>query len=92
VHVKTITWSSEKAETLRSDETRNHIGFERCLVAIENGDILAVLDNPAHRNQRMFILELDGYAYVVPFVETDKERFLKTVFPSRKFTASYLKR
>jgi len=31
-----------------------------------------------------------GYAYLVPFVETDKEVFLKTIIPSRKAARKYL--
>jgi hypothetical protein len=38
----------------------------------------------------MYVIEINNYAYCVPFVETDSEIFLKTVFPSRKFTAIYL--
>ena len=90
--MKSIAWAKDKAEKLRSDEARNCIGFERCVIAIENGDILAVIDNPVRNNQRLLILEIDSYAYVVPFVETDDEWFFKTVFPSRKYTAIYLKR
>jgi len=42
--------------------------------------------------QRIFVIEIDGYAYLVPFVETEKEVFLKTVIPSRKATRKYLGR
>jgi len=87
--MKTINWNKEKAEQLRNDVTRNNVGFERCTVAIENGDILAVIDNPTRSNQRMFILNIEDYAYVVPFIETEEEIFLKTVFPNRKKTKLY---
>ena len=90
--MRTIRWADDKAEKLRNDKTRNCVGFERCVIAIENGDLLAVVDNPTRDNQRMLVLEIDSYAYVVPFVETKDEWFLKTVFPSRKFTALFLKR
>jgi hypothetical protein len=33
---------------------------------------------------------LRGYAYLVPFVETKEEVFLKTIIPSRKATRIYL--
>ncbi len=42
------------------------------------------------QSKKMFVLNIDNYAYCVPFVETDTEIFLKTVFPSRKYTALYL--
>ena len=38
----------------------------------------------------MLVLRINDYAYAVPYVETDGEIFLKTVFPSRKHTALYL--
>lgn len=41
-------------------------------------------------NQRVFVVEVDEYAYLVPYVESDDEIFLKTVIPSRKATKQYL--
>ncbi|GJM41287.1 MAG: hypothetical protein DHS20C20_15690 [Ardenticatenaceae bacterium] len=41
-------------------------------------------------NQRVFIVAVDEYAYLVPYVESDEEIFLKTVIPSRKATKQYL--
>lgn len=41
-------------------------------------------------NQRVFVVEVDEYAYLVPYVESDNEIFLKTVIPSRKATKQYL--
>jgi hypothetical protein len=47
--------------------------------------------NPSkYPNQRMFILDIGNYAYLVPFVETKTEIFLKTIIPSRKATRKYL--
>ncbi|MFT4929808.1 MAG: hypothetical protein ACI8WB_005943, partial [Phenylobacterium sp.] len=42
-------------------------------------------------NQRIFIVNIDDYAYAVPYVESDREYFLKTVIPSRKLTKRYLR-
>ena len=39
----------------------------------------------------MFILEIGGYAYLVPFVESESEIFLKTMIPNRKATKRYLR-
>jgi hypothetical protein len=33
---------------------------------------------------------MEGYVYLVPFVESDDEVFLKTIIPSRKATNAYL--
>lgn len=44
-----------------------------------------------YHNQRLYVVELNEYAYLVPFVEQDNKIFLKTAFPSRKATKQYLK-
>lgn len=32
---------------------------------------------------------IEGYAYLVPFIESETEIFLKTIIPSRKATKKY---
>ena len=90
--MKKIAWNIEKAAALRKDITRGKVGFEDCVIAMDDGRILADIDNPSPRypGQRMMVLRINDYAYVVPYIETDEEIFLKTVFPSRKHTALYL--
>lgn len=90
--MKRVVWNAGKALSLRDNSLRNNIGFEECVVAIEEGRVLADIANPSSRfpNQRIMILHIKDYAYVVPYVESDEEIFLKTVFPSRKHTATYL--
>jgi hypothetical protein len=90
--MRRIVWNPDKVALLRNTIARGGVGFEECIVAIEAGNILDVLENPSsnHPSQRIFVLEINGYAYCAPFIETPEEIFLKTVFPSRKFTALYL--
>ncbi|HFD87699.1 MAG TPA: toxin [Gammaproteobacteria bacterium] len=90
--MKRITWDIEKAAVLRNDTSRGNISFEDCVIAIDDGRVLADIPNPSaqYQHQRMFVLEINNYAYVVPYVETEEEFFLKTVFPSRKHTSIYL--
>ena len=45
-----------------------------------------VIDYP---NQRIFILKIEDYVYLVPYVESEYEIFLKKTIPSRKFTKMY---
>jgi hypothetical protein len=85
-----IRWSAEKDALLRSDVSRGGIGLAECAVAIEEGRILDDLPNPLRANQRMFVLEINAYGYVVPYVTEGDVIFLKTMFPSRKHTAQYL--
>ena len=61
---------------------------------IERGDLLDILEHPnqeRYPGQRIFVLHIGGYAYLVRFVESETEVFLKTVIPSRKATDTYLR-
>ena len=87
---KEIRWSVEKDLLLRSDPTRGGIGLVECAVAIEEGRILDDLPNPVRLGQRILVLEIEDYAYVVPYITDGETIFLKTMFPSRKHTAKYL--
>ena len=40
--------------------------------------------------QRIFIVNIQDYAYLVPFVETEREIFLKTIIPNQTLIASVL--
>ena len=83
-------WNPVKNEELIKERG---ISFERVVQHIENERLLDVIKHPntsKYPNQRMFILEIDNYAYLVPFVENNSEIFLKTIIPSRKATRKYL--
>jgi len=83
-------WSEEKNKWLR---TGRGISFEEIVVAIEEGGILDILEHPnpsRYEGQRLYIVSIDNYAWVVPFVDRGDIRFLKTAFPSRKLTKRYL--
>ncbi len=57
------------------------------------GDVLELLEHPCQQRypgQRLFVLAIEGYAFLVPFVESEDEVFLKTIIPSRKATKKYL--
>ena len=85
-----FAWNSEKNAQLVKNRG---ISFERVIYHIERNEILDIIRHPnssKYPNQRMFILEISNYAYLVPFVETDSEVFLKTIIPSRKATRKYL--
>lgn len=88
--MKYFDWGEEKNNLLK--ETRE-ISFEEIVLAIASGKLLEVVEHPnktKYSNQRMFIVEVRDYAYIVPFVEDDEKYFLKTVYPSREATKQYL--
>ena len=84
--MKHLNWDSEKNEILK--HVRG-ISFEEIAYLIEPGHILGIEENPRRSNQKIYILEIENYAVVVPFVENDDEIFLKTAFPSRKYAKRY---
>ena len=88
--MKHFAWNSEKNAQLIEERG---ISFERVIFHIERGGILDVIKHPnssKYPNQRMFILNIGNYAYLVPFVESENEFLLKTIIPSRKATRKYL--
>jgi uncharacterized DUF497 family protein len=88
--MKPMNWNTEKNIRLKAERG---VSFEEVLSAISNGGLLVVLDHPnkvQYPNQRMFVVRIRGYAYLVPFVETKNGVFLKTIIPSRKATRTYL--
>jgi hypothetical protein len=89
---KEIRWNEEKDAVLRQNTSRKNIGFAECAAAIEEGRILDNIFHPVRQNQRIYILEIDGYAYAVPYVFDGDVLFLKTIFPSRIYTAHYLRK
>ncbi|BBO81246.1 hypothetical protein DSCO28_18120 [Desulfosarcina ovata subsp. sediminis] len=84
--MKYLNWGLEKNELLKSERG---ISFEEIALLIESGNILGIEENPGYPNQKIYILEIMNYAYIVPFVENENETFLKTAFPSRKYTKRY---
>ena len=84
--MKYFNWNTEKNESLKRER---NLSFEEIVYLIESGHILSVEENPNRPEQKIYILEIDNYAVVVPFVETENEIFLKTAFPSRKYSKRF---
>lgn len=88
--MKIFNWNSDKNQELILDK---NISFEESIFYIENGGLLDDIIHPNksdYPNQRTFIVRIEDYAYLLPYVETEEEIFLKTIIPSRKFTKKYL--
>jgi uncharacterized DUF497 family protein len=89
--MKVFNWDSGKNQQLIEERNKS---FEEVVFYIQSGGLL---DDIAHPNsidyshQRMFVVSIDGYVYLVPYVENEEEIFLKTIIPSRKFTKLYLR-
>ena len=89
--MKPFRWNHKKNEQLKAER---NMSFEEIVLAIEADGLLDVV---AHSNlgkyphQQMFVVAVEQYASLVPFVEETEYYFLKTVIPSRKATRDYLK-
>jgi len=86
-----ILWNEDK--NLKLKKERN-VSFEDVEVAILEDKVLDILEHPnkeKYPNQKLLIVNINEYAYVVPYVEKNEDIFLKTIFPSRKYTKKYLR-
>jgi len=84
--MKYLNWNLAKNDFLKA---KRGISFEQIAFIIESGHMLGIEENPKRPNQKIYILEIEGYAVIVPFVEEGNEIYLKTAFPSRKYTKLY---
>jgi uncharacterized DUF497 family protein len=85
-----FAWNPIKNDELKE---RHGIGFERVLVALAEGKLLAEREHPnqqRYAHQRQLVVEIDGYAWVVCFVADGDDAFLRTMYPSRRATKDYL--
>ncbi|MEK7588000.1 MAG: DUF4258 domain-containing protein [Patescibacteria group bacterium] len=90
--MKFVAWDPVKNEKLKRER---NISFEDVLdVLLENGAVgrFPHPNQKRYPNQQVFVIVMKDYAYVVPFVEDDEKTFLKTIFPSRKYTRVYVEK
>jgi uncharacterized DUF497 family protein len=85
-----ICWNDEKNRKLKAERG---LAFEDVVAAIENGRVLADIDH--HQtdrigHQRILVVEIDGYACVVPYVEQGTRIFSKTIYHSRAMRKKYM--
>ena len=88
--MKIINWNREKNDWLRKNRG---ICFEDILFYLDNNYLIDDVEHPnqsKYSGQRMMVLNILEYIYLVPYVESEDEIFLKTIIPSRKATKDYL--
>lgn len=84
-----FNWNIEKNTLLK--EERN-VCFEDVVAQIHTGNILDIIKHPNEEkfpNQKIYILILQNYVHMIPFVKNGDEIFLKTIVPSRKMHKLY---
>lgn len=88
--MKYFDWNEEKNKLLKIER---EVSFEDVLIAIESGNLLDIVKHPKEQKypgQKIFIININNYAYLVPFIENEEKIFLKTIIPSRKATKKYI--
>lgn len=85
-------WDTKKNNFLKK---QRNISFERIMIAIEQGQLLDILEHPdqsKYDGQKLYIVAIEGYCWVIPFKDSvdQTKRKLITAFPSRKLTRKYL--
>ncbi|MCI0565516.1 MAG: BrnT family toxin [Nitrososphaera sp.] len=87
--MKAYAWDPEKNEQLKKERG---ISFEEVVLNIQLGNEMDIYDHPnqeRYPGQEIAVVLIEGYAYLVPFIESKEEIFLKTIIPSRKATKQY---
>lgn len=83
-------WNDAKSAFLKKERG---VSFEDVVFHVAAGSVLDVLDHPrpdSYPGQRVMVVDIEGYAFIVPFVTDGDVWFLKTIIPSRKMTKQYL--
>ena len=77
-------WSPSKSEELKRSRG---VSFEEIIEA----KLVAIISHPARANQNYLLFKIEDYIWVVPYVADGDGIFLKTLFPSRKYTKLWKK-
>jgi uncharacterized DUF497 family protein len=88
--MKSYNWDRAKNDALKANRG---ISFEETVFHIEKGDELDLYPHPNQERypaQMVSVVAINDYAYLVPYVESENEIFLKTIIPSRKATKKYI--
>ncbi len=88
--MKSYAWDREKNDLLKKGR---NISFEDVVLNIQLGNEVDIYDHPNQKRysgQKISVIFIEGYAYLVPFVENEDKIFLKTIIPSRKATKQYV--
>jgi len=83
-------WNEDKNVQLKHERG---VSFENVVAAVTEGRVFEVRNHPnqeRYPNQNIYIVQIESYVYIVPYVSTDYGAFLKTIIPSRKETKKHL--
>jgi len=82
--MKDIRWSPLKSERLKRIRG---VSFEEII----SSELISVKSHPNRVDQNIMLFKHKKYIWIVPYIEEKDYIFLKTLYPSRKFTKLYKK-
>jgi uncharacterized DUF497 family protein len=89
--MKVFRWDNDKNQWLRKNRC---VCFEQVVILMEREDVLETIEHPnqnRYPGQKIAIVSIDDYAYLVPYVQENEDISLKTIIPSRKATNKYVR-
>lgn len=92
IDMKFVAWDQDKNERLKDERG---ISFEEVMDALIDERVIGRFPHPnqeRYPHQQVYVVALDEYVYIIPFVEDEEKIFLKTIYPSRKFTKKYIEK
>jgi len=67
------------------------VSVSQILNAIENRQVVDVLEHPLHKNQRLVLVKIRSYIYCMLIEKKFLDNFyILTIFPNKFFTKKYL--
>jgi uncharacterized DUF497 family protein len=86
-----FSWNEEKNAILKAER---NISFEEIVAALQNSDLIEIIPNPSqnHPEQKCLVVNIKNYAYLVPYIENNDGIFLKTIYPSRKYSKLFIRK
>lgn len=84
-------WDNVKNALLKKNRG---VCFEQIVILMERGGVLDIIEHPnqdRYPGQKIAVVMIENYVYLVPYVEKNDEIFLKTIIPSRKATNKYVR-
>jgi len=88
--MKELRFNKEKDRLLKENRK---ISFKDIIKNINKGKRIEIIDHlnkKRHPHQKLYLIFKKDYVYAVPAVEEDIYIFLKTIYPSHKYTKKYL--
>jgi hypothetical protein len=84
-------WDNVKNALLKKNRG---VCFEQIVILMGRGGVLDTIEHPnqdRYPGQKIAMVMIENYVYLVPYVEKNDEIFLKTIIPIRKATNKYVR-